>query len=126
SIQDAIAEARARVEARLKSQTTAPGAAARPATTHTNELHPMLRGDYKDMGNRSKRQRVAAMPRVSSVKANQPKAAAQLKVEHEVPAEFADPAKNPYFDPTLGNRRTAAPQTRRHNKQFSFVRPGRF
>ncbi|KAJ2682860.1 U4/U5/U6 small nuclear ribonucleoprotein prp3, partial [Coemansia spiralis] len=124
--QDAIAAARARVEARLKSQSISADAPGQTAKTHTNELHPMLRDDYKDAGNRRKRQRVSGMPLISSVKANQPKAPAQLKLEHEVPAAFTDPEQNPYFDPTLGNRRTAGPQTRKHNKQFQFVRPGRF
>ncbi|KAJ1732170.1 U4/U5/U6 small nuclear ribonucleoprotein prp3 [Coemansia biformis] len=128
--QSAIAEARARVEAKLRSQGImgkAPDAGAQPAAPkHMNELHPMLRDDYNDADSRRKRPRVAAMPLISSVKANQRKEPVELKVEHDIPASFADPEKNPYFDPTLGNRRTAGPQTRRHNKQFHFVRPGRF
>ncbi|KAJ2783075.1 U4/U5/U6 small nuclear ribonucleoprotein prp3 [Coemansia javaensis] len=123
SVQSAIAEARARIEARLKSQ-GALGTA--PASVQPEVLHPMLRGDYKEAGSGRKRQRVAALPRISSVKANQKKEPAQLRIEHEVPEAFADPEQNPYFDPALGGRRTAGPSARRHNKQFQFVRPGRY
>ncbi|KAJ2798259.1 U4/U5/U6 small nuclear ribonucleoprotein prp3 [Coemansia guatemalensis] len=132
SIQDTIAATRARIEARLKAQGIVGQAESKPATApapapqkHTTELHPMLQDDYKASGNRFKRARLGAAPRISSVKANQPKEPEQLKVEHEVPSSFTDTSKNPYFDPTLGNRRTAGPQTRRHAKQFNFVQPGK-
>ncbi|KAJ1838483.1 U4/U5/U6 small nuclear ribonucleoprotein prp3 [Coemansia sp. RSA 2708] len=49
----------------------------------------------------------------------------QLKVDHAIPESFADPAQNPYFDPALGQR-THGPQTRRRDKQFHFIKPGRF
>ncbi|KAJ2156507.1 U4/U5/U6 small nuclear ribonucleoprotein prp3 [Coemansia sp. RSA 552] len=140
---DAVAAMRARIEARLKSQglaaSSSPTAPStdRTSQSHPTELHPMLRADYKApaaAGPKGKRPRLAAMPRISSVKANQrpqpaapaePEPAAQMKVEHEIPAAFTDPSQNPYFDPALGQR-AAGPQNRRRAKQFNFVRPGRY
>ncbi|KAJ2417476.1 U4/U5/U6 small nuclear ribonucleoprotein prp3 [Coemansia sp. RSA 2530] len=117
SPRDTLAALQARVQAKLSglSSTTAP---ARPT-----ELHPMLRRDYKAPG----RSGQAPMPRISSIKANQRKEKPKrLKIEHEAPASFTDPEKNPYFDPTLGAHRTAEPHARRAGKQFQFTRPGRY
>ncbi|KAJ2461183.1 U4/U5/U6 small nuclear ribonucleoprotein prp3 [Coemansia sp. RSA 2424] len=84
----------------------------------------MLRGDYKAGTTRVGQ---AAMPRISSVKANQRKEPPKrLKIEHEAPTSFTDPEKNPYFDPALGTHRTAEPHARRAGKQFQFARPGRY
>ncbi|KAJ2551891.1 U4/U5/U6 small nuclear ribonucleoprotein prp3 [Coemansia sp. RSA 1933] len=130
SLQDTIAATKARIEARMKSQNISNNHAALPATptqTHMQELHPMLRGDYKSMLPQSKRAKLSTMPRISSIKANQRKEPPpQLKIEHEAPASFTDPSKNPYYDTHMGGRPKAGPQARKHAKQFHFVRPGQF
>ncbi|KAJ2490983.1 U4/U5/U6 small nuclear ribonucleoprotein prp3 [Coemansia sp. RSA 2050] len=117
SPRDALAALQARVQAKLS------GLSATAAPAQPTELHPMLRGDYKAPG----RSGQAPMPRISSIKANQRKEKPKrLKIEHEAPASFTDPEKNPYFDPALGAHRTAEPHARRAGKQFQFTRPGRY
>ncbi|KAJ1814803.1 U4/U5/U6 small nuclear ribonucleoprotein prp3 [Coemansia sp. RSA 2598] len=84
----------------------------------------MLRADFKSLSSKTAR---PAMPRISSVKANQRKEEPKrLKIEHEVPASFADPQKNPYLDPNLGRHTKVEPRQRKHGKRFQFVRPGRY
>ncbi|KAJ1767702.1 U4/U5/U6 small nuclear ribonucleoprotein prp3 [Coemansia sp. RSA 1813] len=135
SLQDTIAATRARIEAKLKGQnlggstnTAPPPIQTQPKQqTHAQELHPMLRGDYKPLGHNAKRAKLSTMPRISSIKANQRKEPPrQLKIEREAPASFMDPEKNPYYDTHMGGRPKAEPQTRKHAKQFHFVRPGQF
>lgn len=46
-----------------------------------------------------------------------------LKLEENVPAEFTDPTKNPYFDPTMGVK--IAPVSRR-SRPLKFVQPGKY
>ncbi|TPX65837.1 hypothetical protein SpCBS45565_g04880 [Spizellomyces sp. 'palustris'] len=64
----------------------------------------------------------------ATVKANQriaqPKEPAkkEMKIE-QVSADFADPSKNPYYDPKLGTKVVPRPRIR---KGFKFVQPGRF
>ncbi|KAJ2088519.1 U4/U5/U6 small nuclear ribonucleoprotein prp3, partial [Coemansia sp. S142-1] len=114
---DTIAAIKARIQAKLSGQSPT------VAPTQPTELHPMLRDDYKA----SARSGQAPMPRISSIKANQRKEQPKrLKIEHEAPASFTDPEKNPYFDPSLGTQRTAEPHARRAGKQFQFARPGRY
>ncbi|KAJ2859127.1 U4/U5/U6 small nuclear ribonucleoprotein prp3 [Coemansia aciculifera] len=114
---DTIAAIKARIQAKLSGQSTV------VAPAQPTELHPMLRDDYKA----SARSGQAPMPRISSIKANQRKEQPKrLKIEHEAPASFTDPEKNPYFDPALGTQRTAEPHARRAGKQFQFARPGRY
>ncbi|KAJ2615163.1 U4/U5/U6 small nuclear ribonucleoprotein prp3 [Coemansia sp. RSA 1804] len=144
SLQETIAASRARIEAKLRSQNIGGNTTAMPSpnltqqqqqqqqqskvSAHTQELHPMLRDDYKPTGPQAKRAKLSTMPRISSIKANQRKEPLrQLKIEHDVPASFTDPEKNPYYDVHMvGGRRKAEPQMRRHAKQFHFVRPGQF
>ncbi|KAJ2889251.1 U4/U5/U6 small nuclear ribonucleoprotein prp3 [Coemansia asiatica] len=150
SLQDTIAAAKARIEAKLHSQGVRPppmAAAATAATAATaastnlppqtssaapailsnsqpTELHPMLRADFKSLSSKTAR---PVMPRISSVKANQRKEEPKrLKIEHEVPASFTDPQKNPYMDPNLGRYTKIEPRQRKHGKKFQFVRPGRY
>ncbi|KAI8325368.1 PRP3-domain-containing protein [Martensiomyces pterosporus] len=142
SLQETIAATRARIEARMRSQGLAkasqppssqpssqPSPAAQPPTTSTGtaELHPMLRDDFKPFSSGKGKPGQVAIPRISSIKANQRKPPQKrMKIEHEIPASFADPEKNPYFDPFLGGQRSAEPRQRKHGKQFQFVRPGRY
>ncbi|KAJ2707993.1 U4/U5/U6 small nuclear ribonucleoprotein prp3 [Coemansia sp. IMI 203386] len=148
SLQDTIAAARARIEAKLSSQgikpsgpnnirppapaitqrppptVSAPSASASASTVQPTELHPMLRADFKSLSSKTAR---PAMPRISTIKANQRKEEPKkLKIEHEVPASFTDPQKNPYLDPSLGRYTKVEPRQRKHGKQFQFVRPGRY
>ncbi|KAJ1951079.1 U4/U5/U6 small nuclear ribonucleoprotein prp3 [Linderina macrospora] len=124
SLHASIAATRARIEARMKAQGLGSASSNSSSTKPTalpTELHPMLSSDIKPT-------RGVPLPRVSSIKANQrvqpqPK---RMKIEHEVPAAFVDPQKNPYFDPHLGGQRSAMPKQRRHAKKFQFARPGRF
>lgn len=46
-----------------------------------------------------------------------------LKLEENVPAEFTDPTKNPYFDPSMGVK--IAPVSRR-SRPLKFVQPGKY
>ncbi|KAG2193689.1 hypothetical protein INT46_003844 [Mucor plumbeus] len=46
-----------------------------------------------------------------------------LKIVDEVPAEFTDPTKNPYFDPSMEVK--IAPKSRR-SRQLKFVQPGKY
>lgn len=46
-----------------------------------------------------------------------------MKLEDSVPADFTDPTKNPYFDPTMGVK--IAPVSRR-SRPLKFVQPGKF
>jgi hypothetical protein len=46
-----------------------------------------------------------------------------IKLEEEVPADFTDPAKNPYFDPTMGVK--IAPVSRK-SRPMKFVQPGKY
>ncbi|KAJ2375103.1 U4/U5/U6 small nuclear ribonucleoprotein prp3 [Coemansia sp. RSA 2607] len=132
SIHDTIAATRARIEAKLNSQgITSSGSSIRPLSVNApappkqpTELHPALRADFKALGNKAVR---PAIPRVSSVKANQRKEEPrQLKIEHEVPASFTDPAKNPYLDPSIGRHLKVEPRQRKRGKRLQFARPGRF
>lgn len=115
-----IAKKRAEVMARIATMKL-------PNKQQEQELHPMLRGDYKSL---TASKRKPNMTPVSSVKANQRKEKSKrLKIEHEVPASFTDPSKNPYFDPSLGvaaTRRTALPHQRKAGKRFQFFNPGTF
>ncbi|KAJ1796268.1 U4/U5/U6 small nuclear ribonucleoprotein prp3 [Coemansia sp. RSA 2399] len=131
SLQDTIAATRARIEAKLRSQNFGSAAAPPPVPkqtqVHTQELHPMLRDDYKPIVPNAKRAKLSTMPRISSIKANQRKEPPrELKIDHEAPASFSDPSKNPYYDAHMGGRPNAEPQARKHAKQFHFVRPGQF
>ncbi|ORX74830.1 PRP3-domain-containing protein [Linderina pennispora] len=124
SLHASIAATRARIEARMKAQgigASSVRASSSKSAAIPTELHPMLSGDIKST-------RGVPMPRISSIKANQrvqpqPK---RMKIEHEAPVAFADPQKNPYFDPHLGGQRSAMPKQRRHAKKIHFARPGRF
>ncbi|KAL9543409.1 hypothetical protein MBANPS3_008137 [Mucor bainieri] len=46
-----------------------------------------------------------------------------LKIVDEVPADFTDPTKNPYFDPSMEVK--IAPKSRR-SRQLKFVQPGKY
>lgn len=46
-----------------------------------------------------------------------------LKLEDSIPADYTDPTKNPYFDPTMGVK--IAPVSRR-SRPLKFVQPGKF
>ncbi|KAI9339263.1 pre-mRNA processing factor 3-domain-containing protein [Pilaira anomala] len=46
-----------------------------------------------------------------------------LKLEENVPADFTDPTKNPYFDPTMGVK--IAPVSRK-SRALKFVQPGKY
>jgi U4/U6 small nuclear ribonucleoprotein PRP3 len=46
-----------------------------------------------------------------------------LKLVDEVPSDFTDPSKNPYFDPTMEVK--VAPKSRR-SRQLKFVQPGKY
>lgn len=46
-----------------------------------------------------------------------------LKLEDSVPADYTDPTKNPYFDPSMGVK--IAPVSRR-SRPLKFVQPGKF
>ncbi|KAJ2840893.1 U4/U5/U6 small nuclear ribonucleoprotein prp3 [Coemansia sp. 'formosensis'] len=114
---DNIAVINARIQAELTGQIPT------VALTQLTELHPKLRDDYKASAQSGQ----APIPRIFSIKANQRKEQPKrLKIEHEAPASFKDPEKNPYFDTSLGAHRTAGPRARRAGKQFQFAIPGRY
>lgn len=46
-----------------------------------------------------------------------------LKLEDAVPADYTDPTKNPYFDPSMGVK--IAPVSRR-SRSLKFVQPGKY
>jgi len=46
-----------------------------------------------------------------------------LKIDETVPAEFTDPTKNPYYDPSMEVK--VAPKSRR-SRQLKFVQPGKY
>ncbi|RKP36336.1 pre-mRNA processing factor 3-domain-containing protein [Dimargaris cristalligena] len=85
-----------------------PGGSDQP---HLKSLHPSL----------------APLPKAdfATLKANQRAAQKPSKIKiYSAPTEFANIAKNPYFDPALGSH-TAAPHTRKR-RGFHFVPQGRY
>lgn len=95
------------------------------------EYHPALMVDGSGQLNiKGGVKALIPKPDFATVKANQrlaqPKEPAKKEMKIEsVSADFADPTKNPYFDPNLAAKAAAAPRERTR-KGFKFVQHGRF
>ncbi|KAI9098033.1 pre-mRNA processing factor 3-domain-containing protein [Phlyctochytrium arcticum] len=93
--------------------------------------HPALMMDKSGQLNIKSAKSLTTKPDFATVKANQRLSSLQalangenLKLEQEL-ADFADPTKNPYYDPNLGGANVVN-RRERVRKSFKFVQPGRF
>ncbi|KAI9008225.1 pre-mRNA processing factor 3-domain-containing protein [Gaertneriomyces semiglobifer] len=95
------------------------------------EYHPALTVDGTGQLNiKGGVKALVPKPDFATVKANQrlaqPKETVKKEIKAEdIKAEFADPTKNPYFDPNLQTKSAAAPKER-GKKGFRFIQHGRF
>ncbi|KAL2913551.1 U4/U5/U6 small nuclear ribonucleoprotein prp3 [Polyrhizophydium stewartii] len=105
------------------------------------EFHPLLMRDSVRPGMTGTR-KTAALPVFSTVSANERaaqeiklqqeqkmlqalQAKKELKIEREVSADFKDPSKNPYFDPSLKSGSAVAPKPRA-SRPIKFVQHGKY
>ncbi|KAJ3090998.1 hypothetical protein HK102_001997 [Quaeritorhiza haematococci] len=94
------------------------------------EYHPALVAMQEAAAKGTQAKLKALVPKAgfATVKANQRVAQKAVKKElkvEKVSADFADPTKNPYFDPSLKSKTATAPKARA-SRGFQFVRAGKY
>ncbi|KAI8331439.1 pre-mRNA processing factor 3-domain-containing protein [Choanephora cucurbitarum] len=100
---------------------------ARPSDTKPPPLDDAGQFDLKAMMDKIPRRETANTKALARAKQHKsiPAAAEKkpLKLYDEVPADYTDPQKNPYFDPNMDVK--IAPKSRR-SRQLKFVQPGKY
>lgn len=70
--------------------------------------------------NKQQKSATSTLPASATIES---KKKAPIKLEEQVPEEFTDPEKNPYFDPFMGVK--VAPVSRK-SRPMKFVQPGKY